>query len=221
MPIFKWIAFGAALILAGCAGLDENVTRPAPERVSVADNQVVIAGPAGFCVDPDATRDNGDAAFVLLGNCAAISNAPFRPQPDVAAVLTATVATPAGPIPDVSAMSRYFRSEAGRAALSASGDANSVEILEMRETTRGLYLHARDRDGGPRSLSADYWRGILKVNDKIVTVALRGLENQSASDAAKFRTLDVFAARILAENRRSQRVAARNLVLDHTRHLLD
>jgi hypothetical protein len=34
---------------------------------------LVITGPRGFCVDESATRAENDTAFVLLGNCAAIS----------------------------------------------------------------------------------------------------------------------------------------------------
>src|SRR6056297_132833 len=122
--------FGAAVALAGC-GAPVDVARLAPETVLVAEN-VVVAGPPGYCIDAGAVRETGSAAFVLLGSCASLSGDGIRAMPDAPGVLTVLV-SPAGGGAVFSAASeqqlqRFFSSDEGRIALSADGRAESVEV---------------------------------------------------------------------------------------------
>ena len=78
------LAVLAALALVpGCvAGLGGGGTGGAPAEAVVTKRQwSVITGPPGFCIDETATRAESDTAFVLLGNCAAISNSRRAAQP--------------------------------------------------------------------------------------------------------------------------------------------
>jgi hypothetical protein len=75
-------ALAALALLPGCiGGLGGGGTGGAPAQAVVTSDLIVITGPRGFCVDESATRAENDTAFVLLGNCAAISNPAARISP--------------------------------------------------------------------------------------------------------------------------------------------
>lgn len=69
----RGLLFGA-LLLAGCGGIGPIGGPPPVREVAVTRDAVTITGPAGFCVDPDSLSDSEATAFVLMGNCAVISN---------------------------------------------------------------------------------------------------------------------------------------------------
>lgn len=194
----------AALMLSGClaAGVgDGRDSAQAPPQVTVADGEVVIAAPYGFCVDRSALREGTAGAFVLLANCAALTRAPNAPRPSPDALLTASVAAnpgPGGRAEDRAlVLARYFGSQAGRAALARDGQAASVEIDQMFDRDGLFYLHVTDRSAGlGAGLSPAYWRAIFDVNGRIVTASVVAYENRPVSDAAARALLGDFAVRI-------------------------
>jgi len=199
----KAILAGAILALAGCAdGID--VGRAAPQSVVVASDSVVIAGPPGFCVDRGASRIDGDQAFVLLGSCAAISRNPGQPSPGVPGLLTVTVSegrtgeAVAGAV--LAEMAAFIETPEGRAALSRSGRAETVDILETKVRGDVLYIHARDRSAGQIGVAPDYWRALFGLKNRLLTVSVVGFEDAPISDDTGLSVLDAFAARIRAEN---------------------
>lgn len=211
MRISRALGLLVPLALAGCVeGLDLPGAlggaggSPAPERVQVTSDAVVITGPRGFCVDPISTADDGDTGFALLGNCAAISGRARAPQPDVAAVLTAAVSAPsqgatlAESLPELDG---YFRSDAGRAILSRTGEADSVEILETRQSGGMFLLHARDTSAGAVvGVAQDYWRAYMDVGARVVTLTLLSLADHDIPDSTALETLTAFAATVQAAN---------------------
>ncbi len=212
MRIFRAWALGllAPLALAGCVGgLDLSGAfnfggSPAPQRVEVTSDALVIAGPRGFCVDPTATRDDGETAFVLLGNCAAISGRARAPQPDVAAVLTAAISAPSQgatltrSLPD---LDDYFRSEDGRGLLSRTGDPDTVDILETRQSGAMFLLHARDTSAGALAgVAPDYWRAYMDLGSRVVTLSLLSLADPDLADATALATLTRFATAVRGAN---------------------
>jgi hypothetical protein len=192
-----------ALALAGC-GAAIPVTRNAPEAIAVADESVVVAGPPGYCVDQAASRDRAGGAFVLLGSCASIARDPSKPHPARPGLLTVTVS--GGTVGTgetdalLGALRTYFRTEDGRAALSRSGRAGEVEVLETRIDDGALYLHARDASGPTRGMADDYWRALMRVNERLVTLSVNAFSTAPLSDGAGLKTLDDFASRIRAAN---------------------
>ena len=184
------------LALLACADSGGSGLREAPKAVAVTKALVVVAGPPGFCVDPRASRIGKERAFVLLGSCAAISNAPLAPQPDLPVVLTASVSTSVRVGLTAAALEVYFRSEAGRAKLSARGRADEVEILATRARGNAFYLYARDKTGG-----RDRWRGIVTLDGAVITLSLRATGPEALSPRAQFALLDAFGDRLLAVNR--------------------
>ncbi len=203
--MFTWISNGArvaalvlALGLAGCVPGDlAQIAAPGAARIVVSGGAVAIAGPAGFCIDRDASRDGDGNAFVLLGPCGGPGQTPV--------LLTASVlagAPSAQPLvaafPD---MASFLQSDAGRAALSRSGRAGDVTVAEVLAVKDVMYIRVQDRSGtdGP-PVEPEYWRAIFSVKGRIVTLSALGLSERPVQAAAKRRLLDAFVARVRREN---------------------
>lgn len=153
---------------------------PPPTRMAVAGGQVVIAGPKGFCIDRDASRDQGgQLGLSVLSSCRDLGGGSgFGADPAAKAVLTAVVAAQPGEIlvgPAAPDLTRFFLSSRGRAMLSRSGRA---ETVALRETAVGadaylMYLTDRARfDWGV--VQPDYWRALLPLGGRMVTLSVLG-----------------------------------------------
>lgn len=168
-------ALCSVLALAGCLAIPGAM---APDRVSVAGGSVVIAGPPGYCVDRMGSHDTARGAFVLLGSCAALDGTSDAPQPDIPAVLAAAVSagtSGAGIAGNEKRLAAYFKSSAGRAALSRSGKASTVRILGYHGRDGAFFLHLRDTSAfRGRSDRPDSWRVLFDVNGHIVTLSVMG-----------------------------------------------
>jgi hypothetical protein len=210
---FRVLALTAALSLTGCVTFDlaslnagsSALNRAAPQRVAVAGGEIVIAGPRGFCVDRDASREDAAGAFVLLGSCASIAGDLQAARPSVPAVLTATVSPEAVATMDagfVEGLADFFRTTGGRAALSRSGEAETLTLLDMRVQGRTLFIHSRDTGSGlSEEISDDSWRALMEVNGRLVTATVIGFDERPMSEREGFATLRAFASRIVAENK--------------------
>lgn len=188
----------------GSGKLEFALPKAAPEQISVSSKQVTIAGPHGFCVDPTETKDRAKSAFVVLGSCAAISNIPIRPEPAIPAILMATISakTDSAPIAtSMEALGRFFHSEAGRAALSRDGKAETVEVIETLGRKGAYYIHARDSSTDTLAGAGDeYWRALFNVKGRIVSASVVALEESPISATEGFDTLGAFADRIISAN---------------------
>ncbi|WP_101341377.1 cation transport ATPase [Cereibacter azotoformans] len=125
---------------------------------------VRVAAPSGYCIDREAETGLG---LVLIGRCEGVTDRP-------PAVLTATVGGPGSGI-DVAGrgqeLAAYFQSEAGRRALSASGNPRHVQLLEA--VGRGNAFLIRLRDSGGRA-APESWRAVLTLNGRLVTLTASG-----------------------------------------------
>lgn len=167
--------------LAGCGSrAAEEPSRhpgPPPARMAVAGGEVIVAGPKGFCIDRETSRDaGGGQALAVLSPCRELGAGLFAPRPAHPAVLTAAVA-PAGPllaIEDTAPhLAQFFGSERGRAALSRSGRAGTVAIGDGFAEGGVYFLNLTD--SAPFSWGAvqpDYWRALLQAGGRMVTVAV-------------------------------------------------
>jgi hypothetical protein len=195
-------ALASLFVLGGCVG--GGGTGGAPAQAVVTSGAVVIAGPHGFCVDETATRIEGDTAFVLLGNCAAISNAPRADQPEVPVVLTAAVsdASDAGSIAEsLEDLDGYFRSDEGRGLLSRTQDPDSVTVLSTMVEGETFLLHASDASAGAMpGVSDDYWRAYFDLGPRIVTLSVFALEDRGVAPGESLGALRAFAESVRAAN---------------------
>ncbi|MFT6224917.1 MAG: hypothetical protein ACJA1F_002774, partial [Paracoccaceae bacterium] len=138
------LACGAVfvLLLTGCLGVktpgslsaaaraDASGQVATRDRLRVAKGDVVIAGPKGYCIDRASSQSKSSGAFVLLTVCQPnVTATPRSALPSVTpALLTATVLSGDGPTSV--GYNRYFSSEAGRSALSKTGVAANVKVIE-------------------------------------------------------------------------------------------
>jgi hypothetical protein len=205
--VLKGALCGALFMVSACGGAGPRTgggTQPSPREVSVTSDQLVVTGPDGFCIDPSGTRDRQTTAFVLLGNCAVIANSRRQDQPDVNAVLTASVSdadpsqTLRASIPD---LDLFFRSEQGLGLLSRSSDPTSVEVLDSFHQGDVYFVQASDSSQGiADGLSAEYWRAYQDVGARIVTLSVLSSEDQPVSTEASLRTLRAFSVAIAEAN---------------------
>ena len=184
----------APLVLAGCLA----ATTPASDRITLAEEGVTLAAPAGFCVDPKTSRKSREGAFVIFANCAAISGDPAAPRPAQPAILSATVGPQSpGPVGESFApIEDFFRSEAGRAALARSGEANDVKILKTQVSDGLLLIKLRDgsvAEGAP--VEPVYWRAITGLGGRITALSVLPLQGTQMQDASQIEILRAFAAR--------------------------
>lgn len=209
MPISdrKIVALGlvAVLALPGCVtGLGGGGTGGAPAEAVVTSDLVVITGPPGFCVDDGATRADGDTAFVLLGNCAAISGSRRASQPDIPVVLTAAIsdASDEGSISEsVTDLDAYFRSEDGLRLLSRSQDPETVTVLETDVRGDMFLLHASDTSAGAvEGVGDDYWRAYFDLGSRIATLSVLALEDAGVTREASLSALMSFTQSVQQAN---------------------
>ncbi len=176
----------------------------APKHITVSSKQVTIVGPHGFCIDPTQTKDKAKSAFVVLGSCAAISNAAHLPEPAIPAILMATVSgkTDGAPIANsTEALSRFFKSETGRAALSRDGKAQTVKVIETLSRNGVFYIHAHDSSTDTLAGAGDeYWRALFNVKGRMVSASVVALEEFPISKSEGFNTLGAFAGQIKTAN---------------------
>lgn len=203
------LALGGALALAGCIGATTTAREigPVPEVqrvVGIADTGILIGGPAGYCVDLDASRLADDVAFVLLGGCASIAQDLRVGSPKVPAVLTALVdRTPhqGGETGDpLDEMQRFIVSAEGKAALARDGDGTAVDILETYRDPDALYVFVWDEsDSTPRGLERTYWRGFFELRGRVVTVSLMNFRKNPMGVEDGLATLKRFIGAIRAQ----------------------
>ncbi|GEM_PF-809487 len=184
----------AMAALAGCSqtGPGRLSFAPLPPRAAmVADGEVRIRGPKGFCIVPDAIRQSPGGDFLLLASCAAISGSPRHPHPELPALITVTVSgTPLTDELSSAALHAFFASKAGRAALSRSGRAEDVRILGMEDRDGMFIIHLRD-DGNSSlpGTKGEYWRAMFDLRQRIVTVSVIPPDNTAPGKQAERKLL--------------------------------
>ena len=158
------------LALAGCELLPFTPTSSA----SLAGD-VIVTGPAGYCVDPSASSPaNG---FAVLAPCITLGG--DQPAPEIVGVVTVQVGPEgtAAVTGDEIALRDFLLTPAGKRLLSTSGDHSGLRILTTQAFNDQVMVHFTDNSPSViAGLQAEEWRGFVDVNGRLVTVAVRGLE---------------------------------------------
>ncbi|SEO00948.1 hypothetical protein SAMN04488103_110128 [Gemmobacter aquatilis] len=187
------LAFAMMLALLGCVAPGAGVP--------VLSGAVTLAPPQGYCIEPGSRREREDTAILIAGRCA---DEAARP----AAVLTATVgADGSGSGVDVTTgraeLAAFFRSTAGRKALSRRGRAADVQVLEAIGTPQAFLLRLTDR--APQSgtgVQAESWRAVLPVNRRLVSLTVTGPAAGPLDREAGHLLIRDFVAATVAANRK-------------------
>lgn len=193
-----------ALLLAGCLGQAGLQTGDADEAVTLGlpGGEVSLAAPVGYCVDPTATRQNGDTAFALFASCAVLAGAaPFAPEA-APGLLTASLGEAGSAVQDeTAALAAFLRSDAGRRMLSRIGEAASVQIRAEDRREDLLLMLMRDESAGPApALGRSYWRAWFDLGSRLAAIAVY-VPGDSPTELAQARALiERFITRIRAAN---------------------
>ncbi|MCK8483340.1 hypothetical protein MUY21_04760 [Aliiroseovarius sp. S2029] len=221
------VTTGIAFMLAGCFGGDGasglnlsdspifSAQRATPRgdlvrAKTVMGGAVTIATPKGFCIDTTSHQDTEAGAFIPIGACAALTKNAADPKPEKPAFLTATVlpmpvqavGLPTDPDARLREARDFVQSDAGRAALSRDGRAETVTLLDTKSASGVLYVRIRDTSGGlPESLSDTTWRAFLEVNGRLVTASATAFADQPFGQGKGLALLRDFVSQIRKANR--------------------
>ncbi|MFQ5439208.1 MAG: hypothetical protein ACE5DK_10325, partial [Paracoccaceae bacterium] len=212
--ILMLVAAIAAAGLSACTSsrMGDGLSGAAPfasrTTIKVASGEVVIEGPKGFCVDNASSKTSGDAAFVVLGNCRVVSPETRAREPEVKALLTASVTPAAQDAKTVAgsqaSMDRFFRSEAGRRALSRDSDPSTVRILDSFQRDDAYFLRAADTSNAiVPGASDEYWRSYFDLDGQIVSVSVIGFRSDPLPPEKSLLTVREFTRLIRARNGRA------------------
>lgn len=144
------------------------------EHVSVARGSVVLAPPAGYCIDPKASSSGSDVSFVVMAGCDRVLG-DGHAVPSRTALLTVSVS--AGPGPSPEGYARFVSQSEGRAALSRSGNSEDFTVVLSETSDEVFLLYANDSSADrPEGLSTSNWRAFFDLNGQIVALTAYGLE---------------------------------------------
>ena len=184
------ILMAAMVALAGC-GLTQDATR----QVAVLGGDVRVRAPNSYCVDTKSAKSVDDTAVVLIGRCNALGQV-------AAALVTVTVGRSASAgvmLASTEALRDFMSSPAGRRVLSRSGRAEDVVVLESGVLDDRLMLHLKDR------LAGDYWRAIIGVRGRLITISASGAEGIPLTPNEGRKLVELTVAAVRDANPVSQR----------------
>ncbi len=157
----SWMGLVAGLaLLVGCVAVDNGAALP--RTAAFLGGEMKVMAPQGYCIDRAASHDAADGVVVLMGRCSEASTAP-------PALVTLTAGGPGSA--EVlglggKALSDYFTSSAGRAALARDGRAGSVKVSSAAVSGGVFVMRVSDRRAG------EYWRAILGLKGRLVTISV-------------------------------------------------
>lgn len=178
------------LVVLALAGCDLVSTTPAARQVSVLDGKIHVRAPQFYCVDTQTARSSADTAVVLIGPCTQGGHV-------AAALVTVTIGRLASAgvmLAEAETLRAFMSSDAGRRALSRSGRARDVEVLESGVVKGRLLLHLNDR------LAGEYWRAVIGINGRLVTISASGAEGAPLTSQAGRKLVDETVDALIAAN---------------------
>lgn len=163
--------------------------------VTLLHGAMIVQPPAGYCVDPKASHSERDTAVILMGKCTSASEA----SPALITVTIGGEGSSSVLRTGAKALSDYFRSAAGRAALARNGRADAVRVSRVSIADGALVMRVEDRSIGA------YWRAVLGLRGRLVTLSVSAPEGQTLAEETGRSILD----RSIAAMRRANPAAAK------------
>lgn len=176
---------GLLLAMAAC-----DVTGGSPHQVAVLGGDITVKAPTFYCVSEGSSRSSADTAVVLIGRCAENGRV-------AAALVTVTIgrfASGGVMLAGAEKLREFLRSPAGRKALSRTGRAGDVAVLQSGVVDGTLMLHLNDRVAG------EYWRAIIGIKGRLVTISASGAEGAPLTPEAGQRLVEETVAALIRAN---------------------
>lgn len=162
MTARAWVWRVLAILALGSCDVASGTT----PQVTVLGGEITVRAPQFYCVSEGASRSGDDTTVVLIGRCTEAGQV-------AAALVTVTIgrfASGGVMLAGAESLRAFLRSSAGRRALSRSGRAGDVAVLQSGVVDGTLLLHLNDRVAG------QYWRAIIGIRGRLVTVSATGAE---------------------------------------------
>lgn len=197
------------LVLSACGGTYTGPSRqvifPKTEIINLENGNLSITPPSGFCKDASGSKETETSAFIIFANCGYLNSGGRRASTD--ASFTGLVTTSVtkeqgfqGP-DDINVLSDFLSSSEGLEILSASGDTNTVSIIDKRQTSDGVYLQLHDTNA---ALSQNVWKSFINRSNHLVTVTLLQNKKSTLTDEQSMQFLQSYSESI---NSKSVQVA--------------
>jgi hypothetical protein len=199
----------STLILSACGGASTPPSRqvifPKTEIINVANGNLSITPPTGFCKDAGGSKETETSAFIIFANCGYLNSGGRRTSNDAGftgLITTSVTKEPGFQSPDdINVLSDFLSSREGLETLSASGDTGTVSIVDKRQTSDGVYLQLRDTSA---TLSQNVWKSFINRSDHLVTVTLLQNKKSVLTDEQSMQFLQSYSESI---NSKSAQVA--------------
>lgn len=170
-------------VLVACVAPAGQGVSGKPARLSLMKGEILATAPRGYCADTASSHDNGSTAVVLMGRCPGSGSDP--------ALISVAVGAPGSSAvlkSGAKALSDYFISPPGRAALSRDGRPGSVRVSKTLLSQGALVLRVEDRNAGA------YWRAVLGLKGRLLSISVMAPEGAALSEAAGRQILDATIA---------------------------
>jgi len=196
--ISRIILAASVLLLAGCQLADISISNSlfasAPMSSGKLAGGVIVQAPEGYCLDQSSTRRGVTRNGLVFASCVRLQGS-NEFDPTYGHVLTVTNA---GPKIDLSVLSGYIKSAAGRAALSDDDQSTGIFIHETKVTRNAVYVDYTD-SARPVHLGQRGWKAFVVVADKLVLLGIYAGVGVTVSGIDGEETLRKFAQLILME----------------------
>lgn len=184
----------------GAALLATPGANPGIRTLSVMGGTQKVRGPDGYCVDRRTSRPT--SGFAVLAGCALVSDAAVMPS--VSGIITVQFGRSGTAIvgEDPEALAALMRTDRGRALLSQTGDPATVTVRDVRASAdRVTEVYFTDTAPGEiGGVQADQWRAFFDLDDRLVTLGVRGTDHDPLSQSEGTALLRAAVAEILRIN---------------------
>ena len=198
-----WVAL--CVLLSACQ-MQTGATQgqiDVPQTVRFSTSGLRVSGPSGFCVDEQSVKETAKGSFLLLGNCTGLSGGSNPRLKGRTAVLTLSVsgALDDPTMIDPAALQRFFQTPKGKAALSRSGRADTVVLMDTVSSGQSVLIHARDTSAPVLpGLDDEYWRSIFLVKGHLMTATAIPFAEAPMPSAGLKKLLQQFETKLTRDN---------------------
>ncbi len=178
-----------AFALVGTLALSACNPVGVAQPVALLSGDLVATPPAGYCADPVSSRLRD--GFAVFAPCVTLGTEAPVPRVLGVATVQAGDAGSAMVAGAESGLRDFLVTPQGAGLLSKGGSAATIAVVSSQAFGGRVVVHLRNTGEAPMDgLGPDEWRAFTDVNDRLVTVSVRGLEDAPLSSASGAALLD-------------------------------